>query len=481
MQISPINDTIPKKSTESICMEITSAWQQFTLTRLRLTQWRGGSYLYRLLRGSLAPWRRGSWLMQWSEPLGFVLLACVFSFAPFVNTALIGLLLLACGAFWALLTISDQSIENFTPIHLLVLLYWGINTVATAFSPVKAAAFQGWVKLTLYLVLFAFMARILRSSRLRSGLITVYLHIALIVSAYGIRQWIDKVPPLATWNDPTSTEANVTRAYSYLGNPNLLGGYLLPAIAFSVAALLTWRGWGQRALALTMLIANCACLRYTGSRGSWIGFLALMFTLLILFWYWYKPKMPALWQKWSLPVALGTVTGVLILAVILLEPLRVRVTSIFVGRGDSSNNFRMNVWMSVIDMIRDRPILGIGPGNDAFNKVYPLFMRPRYSALSAYSIPLEIIVETGFIGFTAFLWLLVTTVNQGIIQLRRLRDQASPEGFWLISAIATLAGMLGHGLVDTVWYRPQLNTLWWLAIAVIASYYLSPKAQEQQG
>ena len=31
--------------------------------------------------------------------------------------------------------------------------------------------------------------------------------------------------------------------------------------------------------------------------------------------------------------------------------------------------------------------------------------------------------------------------------------------------------MLGHGLVDTVWYRPQVNTLWWLMIALIASYY----------
>jgi len=36
-----------------------------------------------------------------------------------------------------------------------------------------------------------------------------------------------------------------------------------------------------------------------------------------------------------------------------------------------SNNFRINVWAAVVEMIRDRPILGIGSGSTAFNKIYP--------------------------------------------------------------------------------------------------------------
>ncbi|GCA81858.1 hypothetical protein MiTs_03877 [Microcystis aeruginosa NIES-2521] len=31
-------------------------------------------------------------------------------------------------------------------------------------------------------------------------------------------------------------------------------------------------------------------------------------------------------------------------------------------------------------------------------------MKPKYTALSAYSVLLEIMVETGIIGFTCFLW-----------------------------------------------------------------------------
>ncbi|TAE93118.1 MAG: putative bicarbonate transporter, IctB family [Oscillatoriales cyanobacterium] len=451
-----------------------SVWQQLTMANLPLSQWQNASYLLNFAIGNARSWRQSSWLMQWAQPLGFALLALTFGMGPFVNNALVGLLMAAGAAFWVLLTISDDRAIALTPIHLLVLLYWGIATVATAMSPVKAAAFTGWSKLTLYLLFFALMARILRDSPLRSWLIAVYLNVALIVSFYGVRQWIDKVPPLATWNDPTSTQADVTRVYSFLGNPNLLGSYLL------------------KLLALTMLVVNCACLRYTDSRGAWIGFVALLVVFLVLLWYWYSPLMPRFWRTWALPLGLGGLAGALVLGVLLVAPLRDRVSSMFIGRGDSSNNFRINVWTAVIDMIRDRPIIGIGPGNTAFNKVYPLYMKPKFTALSAYSVLLEIAVETGFIGLMCFLWLMIVTVNQGLLQIKKLRDaqfnssnsqEASPnlnsnQGFWLIGAIATLTGMMAHGFVDTVWYRPEVNMLWWLMVAIIASFYSNSQQQQ---
>lgn len=475
-----------------------SVWQQLTLSHLSLDRWRSGSYLYRLV-GLLQAWRRSSWLMQWAEPLGALLVGLVFALTPFVSNDLVGVLLIAGGAFWMLLTLSDEvrpkaivageteelaistwqlPIPKFTPIHLLVLLYWGISVVATALSPVKAAALTGLVKLTLYLLLFALMARVLRSPRIRSWLITVYLHVALIVSIYGLRQWFFGAAQLATWVDAESPLAKSTRVYSYLGNPNLLAAYLLPAIALSLAAIFAWRGVLPKALAVIMFVVNSACLILTFSRGGWIGFVVMIFTSLILLVYWLTIRLPRFWRTWSLPLLLGSLAFVLLLAIGFVEPLRDRVFSMFAGREDSSNNFRLNVWAAVQEMIRDRPILGIGPGNNAFNKIYPLYMRPRYSALSAYSILLEVAVETGFLGLTCFVWLLAVTFNQGWLQLRRLREVANRDGFWLIGAIASLLGMLAHGAVDTVLYRPEVNTLWWLTIAIIASFYISPSPEE---
>jgi len=464
-----------------------SVWQQVTLSNLPLHQWRETSYVYRLV-GSLQEWRQSSWLMQWAEPIGVLLVSSVFVLSPFIPNEIVGVLLFGCAAFWVLLSLADQvnspdgAIQTgFTPIHLLVLLYWTIATLATALSPVKAAAVVGLTKLTLYLLLFVMMARILRSPRLRSWLITIYLHVATFVSIYGMRQWFFGATALATWVDPESPLSKTTRVYSYLGNPNLLAGYLVPAIALSIAAIFAWRGWLPKVLALLMAVLNSSCLILTFSRGGWIGLVVVFFAFAILFAYWWSVYLPSFWRTWLLPALLGGLIGILILGLLFVAPLRDRVSSMFVGRQDSSNNFRINVWAAVTKMIRDRPILGIGPGNTAFNKVYPIYqVSPRYTALSAYSILLEICVETGVLGASCFLWLLLVTFNQGAIQLQRLRDGSSAEGFWLMAAIAAMLGMLAHGLFDTVWYRPEVNTLWWLMVALVASYY-QPKAWRDLG
>jgi putative inorganic carbon (HCO3(-)) transporter len=457
---------------ELVFSMLNTVWQQVTLNRFALHQWRQVSVLHRLL-GFLRQWRQGSTLLVWADAMGAGLVALIFALAPYVSTTLIGVLMLACGGFWVLLTLSDEAGEGLTPIHLVVVIYWGVMAAATALSPVKAAALQGLIKLTLNILLFLLMARVMRRSPLRSGLITVLLLTSLGVSVYGLRQWFFGAEALATWVDPTSNSASTTRVYSYLGNPNLLAGYLIPAVMLSGAALFAWGRWLPKILAGVALLVNTACLILTFSRGGWLGFLAGSAVLLVLLVQFWTVRFPPFWRRWALPMLIGSGTAVVVLAVLTLAPLRDRVMSIFAGRADSSNNFRLNVWAAVLDMIRDRPVLGIGPGNDAFNAVYPFYQRPRYTALSAYSIFLETAVEAGLVGLTAFLWLMVVTVGQGWRLLQRLRETQNREGYWLMAAIATQSGMLTHGLVDTIWYRPQVSTLWWMTLAIVASYYVS--------
>ena len=461
---------------------IQSFWQKLTLANLSLPQWSQVSYAHYPI-GRLRQWRAGSWLMQWAEPLGALLVLLVYLLAPFLSTGVIGVLLVACAAYWLLLTLSDnaEAGTGLTPIHLMVLLYWGVVTIATAASPVRRAALEGWSKLTLYLLLFALLARILRSPRLRSLVITGYLLTALLVSVAGLRQWFFGAAALATWVDPESTLAGTTRVYSYLGNPNLLAAYLLPAINFSAAAIFAWRGWTPKLLAVLMWLVNSACLVLTFSRGGWIGFVLSGSTLLLLLFHWFSVHLPRFWRTWALPMIVGVFAALVVLAVITVEPLRDRVASMFMGREDSSNNFRLNVWAAVVRMIKDHPILGIGPGNDAFNRIYPQYQETGFTALSAYSVFLEIAVEAGILGLGCFLWLLLVTFTQGWTQIQKLRQVRSREAFWLMAAIATMFGLLGHGLVDTVWYRPQVSTLWWLMVAIVASYYVPLQALVEDG
>jgi putative inorganic carbon (hco3(-)) transporter len=447
-------------------------WETFTLTHLPTARWLSDSLILGRITGLLHPWRQGSWLLQWGNEIAVFLLGLVFSIAPFVPNAMTGVVLSAVAAYWLLLSLTDspQFKGRLTPVHLLLLGYWGIAALATGLSPVKSAALVGLQKLSLYLIFFALIERVVRSPRWRSWLITVYLLVALVVSVYGLRQWFFGAEALATWTDPTSPLANTTRVYSYLNNPNLLAGYLLPAIPLSLAAIFAWKGWLPKALAVLMAGCNTLCLIFTFSRGSWLGLVGALFVFALLFLYWLLPYLPQKWRVWVFPVCLGSLALIFLAAVIALPPLRERVLSMVRTSDDSSNNFRVQVWASVREMIRDRPILGIGPGNTAFNKVYPLYQRPGFTALGAYSIFLELLVEVGVVGFSLVMWLLIVLLQRGWKQLQRLREQQSREVFWLMAAMATVVGMLIHGTVDTIWYRPEVATLWWFTVAIIVSY-----------
>jgi putative inorganic carbon (HCO3(-)) transporter len=445
-----------------------SFWQHLTWSRFSPYQWRQGSYLHRLV-GLFQDWSTDSTLWPFRDAIGALLIGLIFCLAPFTSTTMLGVLLGICGLYWLLLTLADEQSPGITPIHLLVFLYWLISALAVGFSPVKMAALSGFLKLTVNLFLFLLAARVLRSRPWFNRLVTAIILVGLTVGAYGIKQQLDGVEQLATWNDPTSNLAGATRVYSYLGNPNLLAAYLLPMIALSGGAIFAWRGILPKLLAVLALLIDLGCLFFTQSRGGWIGGLAVLVAFLCLSYLWWRPFLSPFWQTWLLPLVIGLGGVGLGLALLLVEPLQVRVLSIFAGRGDSSNNFRINVWEGVKSMIRDRPWLGIGPGNSAFNQIYPLYMRPKFSALSAYSIYLEIMVETGLVGFSAMLWLLLVVFNQGLKAIQSLRRSHDLHGFWMMAALAAIVGLLAHGLVDTVWYRPPVSTLWWFLVAMIAS------------
>ncbi|ELS03593.1 putative bicarbonate transporter, IctB family [Xenococcus sp. PCC 7305] len=447
-----------------------STWTSIVLTRLNFDLWLNSSYLYRFLN-LVSAWRSQSWLLQWSEEIGASLLALILILAPFVSTGLIGMLLIAVALYWILTTISESEPLGITPIHVLVFLYWGVAAIATVLSPVRAAALDGFIKLTLYLMMFALGSRIMRSPKLSNWLITSALLSSLIVSGYGIRQQFFGVEQLATWNDPNSVLAKDTRVYSYLGNPNLLGSYLLPAIALSIVAVFVWSSWIQKTLAVVLVGINSACLFFTDSRGAWLAMLALASVLFLLLYWWWREFLPRFWRVWLLPLFFGGLGGLIIVAILGVESIRIRFFSIFAGREDSSNNFRQVVWDTVGAMIKDYPLTGIGPGNETFKAIYPRYMDSRYPALSAYSIYLEHIVEIGLVGFSSFIWLIVVTFNHGITQVNRLRQSRNVQGLWVIAAIAAIWGLLVHGLVDTVWYRPQVSTLWWFMLAIIASQF----------
>jgi putative inorganic carbon (hco3(-)) transporter len=465
------------KTFDSQLNVINSFWQRLTLSDIYPNKWFDVSYLHRWV-GSLRSWRQQSWVMQWGDEIGAILTSLVFILAPFeksipgLSTETVGLLMIAVLAFWVLLTLCDDQSAGVTPIHIAILVFWVISAIATGLSPVRDAAIGGFGKLSLYLMLFVMLARLCRSSRIRNWLITIYLHVALFVSVYGVHQSIYGAKQLGNWVDAESTLAKTTRVYSYILNPNELAAYLLPAIAFSVAAVFVWQGGLRKALAIVMVVTNSYCLQATYARGAWIGAIVGIFAAAALVYYWLRPTLPKFWKSWGLPLALGIILVIGGMAMLAIPILRDRVLSIFSGSKDSSNNVRIEVWKAVAKMIHDRPIFGFGPGDRVFKKIYPIYQTsPRFGAIGAYSIFLETIVEVGYVGCACLIWMLLVTANCGVQGLSRLRQVRDPQAFWLMAAIVSMVATIFQGVTDTVWYRPDIQTLWWLTVGIIASFY----------
>ena len=325
------------------------------------------------------------------------------------------------------------------------------------------------LKLLSYLGVYALLCRLLIANRLwLDRLLGALLAGGLLSSVLALRQLYASTEELARWADPSSISTGTIRIYGPLGNPNLLAGYLLPLIPLAAVALLRWRAWGHRLFAAVTTVLSTAAVVFTYSRGGWLGLLAALAVLILLLLLRSTAHWPPLWRR-LVPLAALFLGGVVVvIAATQLEPIRTRVVSLLAGRGDSSNNFRINVWLAAIEMVQDRPWLGIGPGNNAFNSIYPLYQQPRFNALSAYSVPLELLVEMGIPGLLACCGLLFSSIRSGL----RLEG---PTGLIAIGSLAAIAGVMTQGITDTIFFRPEVQLPAWFCLASLASRREQPR------
>jgi putative inorganic carbon (HCO3(-)) transporter len=396
--------------------------------------------------------------------LAGVVLCTLMAGLPLVTRGGLSLLILAAGLLWLTWALRTPA-GPLGAINSWLLLLLGIAVVATGCSPVPLAAFKGLLKLLSYLGVYALMRQLLAEAPQWWNRIVAALLAGQLVSAVlAIRQLYGDTAELARWADPNSVADGTIRVYGPLENPNLLAGYLIPILPIALVALLRWRSWPQRLFAATALALGAIALFLSYSRGGWLGMLAALGALVLLLVLRQTRQWPPLWRRlFPLLLLLGAV-AVLVVAVTQVEPLRIRVLSLVAGREDSSNNFRINVWLAAIDMIQARPWLGIGPGNTAFNLIYPLYQQPKFNALSAYSVPLELLVEGGVPYLLAALGLLVASLRAGLAQLKGESSWALPA----LAAVAAIAGLGMQGITDTIFFRPEVQLTGWFCLASLA-------------
>ena len=85
--------------------------------------------------------------------------------------------------------------------------------------------------------------------------------------------------------------------------------------------------------------------------------------------------------------------------------------------------------------------------------------------MSAYSVPLELLVEMGLTGLIAASGLLWSTLRSGLRSL----TLPPPAAGAALASLAAITGLLTQGITDTIFFRPEVQLIGWFCLATLAA------------
>lgn len=218
------------------------------------------------------------------------------------------------------------------------------------------------------------------------------------------------------------------RATSLFHDPNYFANLIVTVIPISAVIFLQKQKFFRLFNLLIFAILN-SMLFFTFSRSAWLSISIVYIIMFIIF----HTREKAVWY---LPLIL--------LLLFLLIPDDILVKAVErISKLDYSSLTRIQLWQAALKMIKDHPFTGIGLAN--FKLAYPHYCF-RYSfyqgEIYAHNSYLELWAEVGSISFALFFLLLLKTVSNYYLSLRRL--QAYKEKYYLCAGffLATIANFL---------------------------------------
>lgn len=400
----------------------------------------------------------------------FVFILLTLASSTFMNSDSIGVF--ALGAmfftFVKMLTKPGEKID-FRHFEIWLLAYFMIVVISLFGSTLFALSLKGFFKTVVYLGFYFSLVQYLKAHKNH----IVWLLGAIVVcvageSVIGFLQSFLHLDAISTWQDTSrlNPEDVLSRVYGTLKplNPNLFGGYLVcgfPAVIGCVFYFINKKCFKAALGALVFTLLGVYTIFQTGCRGAYLALMLIFGCVFLL-------SAKFLWKTYK-KLYISFISGVMVLffgAITFVGALRHRFMSIFAMRNDSSNSFRFNVYHSSFEMFKDNWLLGIGVGNKNFREIYGLYMKTGFDALSAYNIYLETAVESGIFALIAFLGFLVTLSKDAVQYVLKSCD--IEKIIFVSVAIIAIWAVMFHGLVDTIYFRPQLQFMFWTYVAVIS-------------
>jgi len=277
----------------------------------------------------------------------------------------------------------------------------------------------------------------------------LFLLIGLIVALYGIYQYIAGVEIPSEWVD--KAEASVrSRAFSFIGSPNVLGSFLILQISISFASFMAAGHWLKKRLYLGATAIYLLCLIFTLSRGAWLVF---FFAFLLLgMWLDKRIILAVLLLAIITPVAIPSVYN---RVTYMLSPQYIE---------SSEKGGRIARWSQALDYWQGEPINGLGLGRFGGGVAIENFPDSAYSVDNFY---IKLATEMGLIGLVAFLYLVFS-----VLRLGRRSVELVQDSYLKILGTGILVGLiaiLGHNMVENMFEFPLMATYFWFFLGIVAA------------
>ena len=267
----------------------------------------------------------------------------------------------------------------------------------------------------------------------------------VLLALHGVYQYITKVPTPVQWVDK-ALEGNAiyTRAFSVVGSPNVLAGYLEIGLPVAIYYVFEHRDYIKKIFYGLVSIVIVAGLFLTFSRGGWIGAFGSLFVGFVAF----SPL---------IGIALIAVAG---LAVFLVPVLRVRVFSLidpsYIDKSLNSGG-RLFRWKYGLMNGFEHPLLGTGLGTFGGSAAQKY---GYFSYTSMDSVYINVFAETGFLGIITFiLWVSSSFAN---FAARFFKEKKT---IFLFLGIALLA-LLIHIFVENLFNVWGITMNFWIISAL---------------
>ncbi len=344
-----------------------------------------------------------------------------------------------------------------TPLDLPILCLLLLCFLSTIFSLHRSTSIWSTILLLNYLTIFYLVIHTIRSRSQFRQLVYLIIGIATFLSIFGLFKYFGANP--FPWWDYVH-QKNTARMTATFGNADHLAGYMEMAIPLIMGLFLTGFRGGKLFLMIYLCCLLLTALLLSLSRGGWIGAsvsLSFMSIVLLTSRYFVRKKL-----------LLFLIAGFVVVTLIVLSstPVVERIRTI--EQKDEIPTFRSRVsrWQGTVEMIKDYPVLGIGPGN--FATIFTQYQPPGHASRSFYAHNdyLHFTSEAGLLLIPIIVWMIIALYRKGFKKLKNLSRLVRGT---TLGSLAGITAILVHSFGDFNLHIPANAILFTVLAALVVA------------